>query len=76
MDNLISKALKFANLGVHAQVIIKSSIEGFKLNNILPDTNNSIAEEDKVRVEMLSPEKKYCHTSVKYHGMRFDPYFG
>jgi len=75
MYNLISNALKFSILGVPAKAIIKSNIEECKLNNIRPAINNSIDKEDKARVEMFSPEKKYWHTRVKYHGMRFEPYF-
>ena len=66
MYNLISNALKFSHPDIPAHIIIKSRIvKGSKLNNpCLPD-----------RQEKLSPEKNYCHITVKDNGIGFEPHF-
>jgi len=77
MYNLISNALKFSKPDIPSHIIIKSSIvKGSTLNNICLATNNSIDGEDKTEAEIFSPEKKYCHISVKDNGIGFEPHFG
>jgi light-regulated signal transduction histidine kinase (bacteriophytochrome) len=66
MYNLISNALKFSKPDIPAHITVKSRIaKGSKLNNAgLPD-----------RQEYLSPEKNYCHITVKDNGIGFEPHF-
>ena len=59
MYNLISNALKFSNPGIPAHIIIKSRI--IKGNEL----NN----------KKFSPEKNYCHITVKDNGIGFEPHF-
>ena len=66
MYNLISNALKFSNPDIPSHITIKSRIiKGSKLNNAsMPD-----------RLGKLSPEKNYCHITVKDNGIGFEPHF-
>jgi len=57
--NLISNALKFSRANIPPQIIIKSKIE----------------KGSKLNVEKLSPEKKYCHITVKDNGIGFESHF-
>ena len=59
MYNLISNALKFSKANIPSRIIIKSSIE----------------KGDKSISEKLSPEKKYCHITVKDNGIGFESHF-
>jgi light-regulated signal transduction histidine kinase (bacteriophytochrome) len=66
MYNLISNALKFSNPGIPSHIIIRSSIvKGNKLNS----------EKPAVPSGKLSPEKLYCHITVKDNGIGFEPHF-
>ena len=68
MYNLISNALKFSNPDIPSHIIIKSRIvKGSKLNNARLN--------DKTGQERLSPEKNYCHITVKDNGIGFEPHF-
>ena len=68
MHNLISNALKFSNPDIPPRIIIKSRIvKGSKSINARLN--------DKVGQEKLSPEKKYCHITVKDNGIGFEPHF-
>ncbi|HEY6062577.1 MAG TPA: ATP-binding protein [Chitinophagaceae bacterium] len=59
MYNLISNALKFSNPDIPSHIIIKSSI-----------VNGS-----QLNIDRLSPDKKYCHITVKDNGIGFEPRF-
>ena len=59
MYNLISNALKFSNPDIPAHIIVNSSI----VNGGDPDN------------QYFSPEKKYCHITVKDNGIGFEPHF-
>ena len=59
MHNLISNALKFSNPDIPLHIIIKSRI----------------AKGSKLNNEKLSPEKNYCHITVKDNGIGFEPHF-
>ena len=59
MYNLISNALKFSNPGIPVHIIIKSRI--VKGNEL----NN----------KKFSPEKNYCHITIKDNGIGFEPHF-
>ncbi len=59
MYNLISNALKFSKPKVPAHIIVKSSI----------------VKGSKLNNENLSPEKNYCHITVKDNGIGFEPHF-
>jgi two-component system CheB/CheR fusion protein len=62
MYNLISNALKFSNPDMPSRILITSRIvNGNELNT------KSFAS--------LSPEKKYCHITVKDNGIGFEPRF-
>ena len=57
--NLVSNALKFSKPDIPAQIIITSHI-----------VNGSTLNNER-----LSPEKKYCHITVKDNGIGFEPRF-
>jgi len=57
--NLISNALKFSRANVPSLITIKSII----------------VKGSKLNVEKLSPEKNYCHITVKDNGIGFEPHF-
>ena len=59
MYNLISNALKFSNPDIPSHIIIKSRI----------------VKGSKLNNERLSPEKDYCHITVKDNGIGFEPHF-
>ena len=59
MYNLISNALKFSNRHIPSHIIIKSRIE----------------KGSKLNDKNLSPEKNYCHITVKDNGIGFEPHF-
>jgi signal transduction histidine kinase len=59
MYNLISNALKFSQPNIPSHIIIKSRIE----------------KGCKLNNEKLSPEKNYCHITVKDNGIGFEPHF-
>jgi light-regulated signal transduction histidine kinase (bacteriophytochrome) len=59
MYNLISNALKFSNPDVPPHIIIRSRI----------------VKGNKLNNEKLSPEKNYCHITVKDNGIGFEPHF-
>ncbi len=59
MYNLISNALKFSNPGISPHIIITSSI----------------IKGSKLNNEKLSPEKNYCHITIKDNGIGFEPHF-
>ncbi len=59
MYNLISNALKFSNPDIPSHIIIKSRI----------------VKGSKLNNEKLSPEKNYCHITVKDNGIGFEPHF-
>ena len=66
MYNLISNALKFSNPGLPSHIIIKSRIvKRSKFNN----------EKPALPAGRLSPEKNYCHITVKDNGIGFEPHF-
>ncbi len=68
MHNLISNALKFSNPDIPPHIIIKSRIvKGSKSINARLN--------DKTGQEKLSPEKNYCHITVKDNGIGFEPHF-
>ena len=77
MHNLISNALKFSHPDIPSHIIIKSRIvKGSKLNNVhLPARLNRSDGNDKTGQERLSPEKNYCHITVKDNGIGFEPNF-
>jgi light-regulated signal transduction histidine kinase (bacteriophytochrome) len=59
MYNLISNALKFSQPDVPSHILIKSRI----------------VKGSKLNIEKLSPEKNYCHITVKDNGIGFEPRF-
>jgi signal transduction histidine kinase len=59
MNNLISNALKFSNPDIPSHITIKSRIE----------------KGINLNIEKLSPEKNYCHITVKDNGIGFEPHF-
>jgi len=59
MYNLISNALKFSNPEIPAHIII----------------NSNITKGSKLHNKKLSPEKNYCHITVKDNGIGFEPQF-
>ncbi len=59
MYNLISNALKFSQPDIHSHIIIKSGI----------------VKGNKLISEKLSPEKDYCHITVKDNGIGFESHF-
>ena len=66
MYNLISNALKFSNPDIPPHIVITSRIvKGSKFHNKMP----------ALPAGMLSPEKNYCHITVKDNGIGFEPHF-
>ena len=59
MYNLISNALKFSNPDIPSHIIIKSRI----------------IKGSQLNNEKLSPEKNYCHITIKDNGIGFEPRF-
>ncbi len=59
MYNLISNALKFSQPDIPSHIIIHSSI----------------VEDSKLNNGKLSPEKSYCHITIKDNGIGFEPQF-
>jgi signal transduction histidine kinase len=59
MYNLISNALKFSNPDIPSHITIKSRI----------------VKGSNLHIEKLSPEKKYCHITIKDNGIGFEPHF-
>jgi light-regulated signal transduction histidine kinase (bacteriophytochrome) len=59
MYNLIGNALKFSRPDIPPYIIIKSRI----------------VKGNKLNNEKLSPEKNYCHITVKDNGIGFEPHF-
>jgi signal transduction histidine kinase len=59
MYNIISNALKFSNPEIPSHIIIKSSI----------------VKGSKLDNQRLSPEKDYCHITIKDNGIGFEPHF-
>ena len=59
MYNLISNALKFSKPDVPSHIIIKSRI----------------VKGSKLTIETLSPDKNYCHITIKDNGIGFEPHF-
>jgi len=57
--NLISNALKFSHPDIPSHIIIKSRI----------------VKGSKLNNEKLSPEKNYCHITIKDNGIGFEPHF-
>ena len=57
--NLISNALKFSRANIQSQITIKSTI----------------VKGNKLNIETLSPEKDYCHITIKDNGIGFEPHF-
>ena len=69
MYNLISNALKFSKPGTSPDITISSSIKkGSELNG-------EIFTQLTAHAGMLSPEKSYCHITVKDNGIGFEPHF-
>ena len=59
MYNLISNALKFSNPDRTPHIMIRSKIE----------------KGSELHCEKLSPDKNYCHITVKDNGIGFEPHF-
>ena len=59
MYNLISNALKFSQPDIPSHIII----------------NSSIVKGSKLNNGKLSPEKSYCHITIKDNGIGFEPKF-
>ena len=59
MYNLISNALKFSNPDIPSHIVITSNV----------------VKGNKLKNENLSPEKNYCHITVKDNGIGFEPHF-
>ena len=59
MYNLISNALKFSQPEIPLFITIKSSI----------------VKGSKLNIEKISPEKNYCHITIKDNGIGFEPHF-
>jgi light-regulated signal transduction histidine kinase (bacteriophytochrome) len=57
--NLISNALKFSRPGIPPHILIKSSIE----------------KGSELNGKNISPEKNYCHVTIKDNGIGFEPHF-
>ena len=57
--NLVSNALKFSNPGIPSHIIIKSRI----------------VKGSELNDQHFSPEKNYCHITVKDNGIGFEPHF-
>jgi len=57
--NLISNALKFSRADIPSLITIRSII----------------VKGSELNVEKLSPEKNYCHITVKDNGIGFEPHF-
>jgi len=57
--NLISNALKFSNPQIPSRIIIKSEI----------------VKGSELNNQKLSPEKNYCHITIKDNGIGFEPHF-
>ncbi len=76
MYNLISNALKFSDPNIPAHIIIKSHmVKGSQLNNGRLAINTETTLNDIARQDFFSPEKDYCHISVKDNGIGFEPHF-
>jgi signal transduction histidine kinase len=66
--NLISNALKFSKPDVPSLIVLRGTIEkGAKLTSENPHLTDNRSR--------LSPEKNYCHISVKDNGIGFEPHF-
>ncbi len=66
MYNLISNALKFSNPDIPSHIVITcKSVNGNEINNTLQSKKQN----------NLSPEKQYCHITVKDNGIGFEPHF-
>jgi signal transduction histidine kinase len=59
MYNLISNALKFSQPNIPSHIVVKSSM----------------VKGSKLNNEKLSPEKNYCHITIKDNGIGFEPHF-
>jgi light-regulated signal transduction histidine kinase (bacteriophytochrome) len=59
MYNLLSNALKFSHPDIPLHIIIRGRI----------------VKGDKLNNEKLSPERNYCHITVKDNGIGFEPHF-
>lgn len=59
MYNLISNALKFSQPGVPSLISI----------------NSKIVKGNSLNMNKLSPEKSYCHITIKDNGIGFEPHF-
>ena len=59
MYNLISNALKFSKPDVPPHIVIKSRI----------------VKGSKLNIDGLSPDKNYCHLTIKDNGIGFEPHF-
>ena len=59
MYNLISNALKFSNPDIPLHILIKSRI----------------VKGSKLNNKKLSPDKEYCHITIKDNGIGFEPHF-
>ena len=59
MYNLISNALKFSNPSIPSHIIITSNI----------------VKGSKLGKAKLSPDKNYCHITIKDNGIGFEPHF-
>ena len=76
MYNLISNALKFSNPNIPSHIIINSTIvKGSTLNDTRLAVPDNKEVKDKAGQEIFSPEKKYCHISIKDNGIGFEPHF-
>jgi signal transduction histidine kinase len=86
MYNLVSNALKFSFPDAPLHIIIKSSIvKGSQLNrNRLAALSSGSNRNDihsngssgrEAGQDNFSPEKNYCHISVKDNGIGFEPHF-
>lgn len=66
MYNLISNALKFSQPGIPPHIVIKSRIvKGSNADN----------KKSALKADRLSPEKNYCHITVKDNCIGFEPHF-
>jgi signal transduction histidine kinase len=59
MYNLISNALKFSQPDIPSHIVVSSST----------------VKGSKLNNEKLSPEKNYCHITIKDNGIGFEPHF-
>jgi len=64
MNNLLANSLNFSKPGVAPYIIINSHIE----ERIQFENENPALPAGKI-----SPQKKYCHISIKDNGIGFDP---